>query len=43
MKKQQLRVAIEQKDFEGLKVKADALGVSVATYSRIVLKKNADE
>lgn len=43
MKKQQLRVAIEPKDFELLKAKAEALGVSVPTYSRIVLKKNADE
>jgi len=43
MKKQSLRVSLDKKDFEGLKVKADALGVSVATYSRIVLKKNANE
>jgi len=43
MKKQSLRVSLDKKDFEELKNKAEALGVSVPTYSRIILKKKLNE
>jgi len=43
MKKEQFRLSIEPSDLEKLKTKSDILGISVATYCRIILKKNANE
>ena len=42
-KKVALRVSIEKQDLDNLKQKADKLGLSVPTYSRIILKQKGDE
>jgi predicted DNA binding CopG/RHH family protein len=43
MKKELIRVSVESKDFQKLEQRASSLGVSVPTYSRIVLKKAVNE
>mgnify|MGYP000884788547 CR=1 FL=1 len=43
MQKVQIRILVEESDLDKLKIKAEHLGVSVQTYCRIILKKNANE